>query len=136
MSSGLFRHIPIKNVFLIDSLGALITASLLIQLLARFYEIFGIPEPTLYLLAYIAIGFSLYSFICHILKPKKWKIYLKIIALANLLYCVLTMSLIGYHHTSITVIGVLYFLGEIVIVTGLSFREFELAKKQQMTQYE
>jgi hypothetical protein len=50
-----------KNLFLLDSLGALLSAILLGVILVSFENAFGMPQKTLYTLSYTAIIFSIYS---------------------------------------------------------------------------
>ncbi|MCF6348539.1 MAG: hypothetical protein L3J20_09610 [Flavobacteriaceae bacterium] len=79
-----------KKLFLIDSLGAFITAFLLGVVLTRFEVVFGMPKTVLYYLSLIALIFSIYSICCHFLLEKNWKPYLKGIIIANLTYCLIT----------------------------------------------
>ena len=46
-----------KKLFLIDSLGALISAVMLGLVLTRFEHIFGMPQNVLYFLSFIACTF-------------------------------------------------------------------------------
>ncbi|BBM83753.1 hypothetical protein UABAM_02107 [Candidatus Uabimicrobium amorphum] len=109
-----------KNIFLIDGLGALLSAALLGIVLPLFHV--GIPTTTLYLLALIAFVFSLYSLRCHFVKSQR-NLWLKLIMTANLLYCALTLFLVVYHWSTMTYIGAIYFLGEISIIVILVWIE-------------
>ena len=128
MNRSLLGKITQSNVFLIDGLGASVTAFFL-TLLARFESLFGIPGQPLHLLAVIAAIFSIYSWVCHLSKPRNWRLLLRIIAVANLTYCCLTVILIGYYYQSITILGLLYFLGEMLVIALLVNRELSLAKQ-------
>jgi len=87
------------------------------------------PEQTLIYLALIPIAFAVYSFSCYFFMGKKWRTLLKIIAFANLGYCVLTFSMLFFHQSELTILGIAYFLIEIIIVAGLAFFEFKIAAK-------
>jgi hypothetical protein len=50
------------------------------------------------------------------LNPNSWPIYLLIIALANLLYCCLTIYLLFSQSSSTTLLGKAYFIIEIVTI--------------------
>lgn len=117
-----------KNLFLIDSLGALLTALLLFFVLKRFDEFFGMPVNILNFLSAIALIFFIYSFACHIFLRSNWKKYMRIIITANSLYALLTLSLVIYYLKILTLLGVGYFIIEIIIVSGLVFVEIRTVK--------
>jgi len=108
-----------KRLFLIDSLGALVTAFMLGVVLVRLEHIFGMPRSVLYILSLVALGFMVYSFCCYLFVGKNWRPFLTVIAIANLLYCCVTLGLIFYLWEQLTTLGVVYFLGEIIIIVAL-----------------
>jgi hypothetical protein len=112
-----------KKLFLTDSLGALITASLLTGLLANFNLYFGMPQNVLYVLASVACGFAVYSALCYFFVTTNWKPYLRFIGISNLLYCCATIALVVYFYQDLTALGVIYFAGEVGIVVTLSIIE-------------
>ncbi len=118
-----------KRIFLIDGLGALLTAVLLSQVLGRFTDFFGVNQSILYLLALIALAFAIYSFTNHFLKNQLriWKRNLRIIAIANVIYCVTTVVFLFYLYDQLTVYAWIYFLGEITIILLLARWEFTIA---------
>ncbi len=120
-----FKKQP-RLFFLIDGIGALITSLLLFTVLTPFNEYFGMPKHLLYPLALIAIGFSLYSFTCYALKTKNWKLFLLIIAVANIIYCLLTIGLVLYNLSHMTILGIAYFMGECIIIGILVFVEIKI----------
>lgn len=121
-----FHSLHISKVFILDALGACLTALLLSQLLARFVDFFGMPKTVLFPLALIAAVFALYSFIMFLVKGGK--VALKIIAVANLAYCILSSTLVLHYFYELTAWGILYFAGEIVIVFSLSLFEWRRAR--------
>jgi hypothetical protein len=105
-----------KRIFLIDGLGALLSAILLIAVMARFEDFIGIPQGILYLLSGIASFFALYSLACSFLVLERWRVFLKIILLANAVYCLLTIGVLLYFSQSLTILGLAYFLAELSVV--------------------
>lgn len=115
-----------KRLFLIDGFGAFLTAFFLFAILRTFNEYFGMPKTTLDFLSIIALAFSVYSFCCFFLVNNNWHPFLRAISIANLLYCCLTLGLVIYNYPRLTILGVTYFLIEIVIVCGLVFFEINV----------
>lgn len=119
-----------KRLFLIDGIGAMLTAFLLSQVLARYEATFGMPRKNLYILAGIAACFAAYSLFCHLLITHHARPFLKGIAIANTLYCMTTLSWVGYLYASLTEWGIAYFIGEILIVMALVRIEWSVAHKE------
>jgi hypothetical protein len=115
-----------QKLFLVDSLGALLSAILLGLVLIRFENTFGMPQNVLYALAVIPCIFSIYSFLCFLRKTAHWRTCMKIIATANLLYCCLTVGLMVCFYERLTVLGLIYFVLEIIIVISLAVIEWEI----------
>lgn len=120
-------RISAKLLFLIDGLGAITTALLLSQLLARFEPLFGMPRPVLFVLAGIAACFAVYSLLCYFLLTADFRPFLKGIAIANTSYCVATMGLMLFHFSALTWLGIAYFVGEIAVVLALAYVEYQKA---------
>lgn len=112
-----------KRLFLLDGIGALITATLLIALLSNFESTFGVPPTVLYTLAGIAIVFGIYSLTCYLKLRDHWQPFLRAIAMGNLSYCILTVFLLVVFAPEITIFGVAYFVAEILIVSSLAAYE-------------
>lgn len=116
-----------KTIFLIDGIGAFLTAFFLFVVLKNYNAYFGLPKTTLNYLSIIALLFSIYSLSCFYLVNKNWHTFLKVISIANLLYCCLTIYLVMYYYTQITAIGLTYFILEISIILILAFVEIFIA---------
>jgi hypothetical protein len=112
-----------KTLFLIDGLGALLTAFILMAVLKPYHEYIGMPRPVLTWLSLIAVCFCLYSITCSFLVKTNERLFIGIIITANLLYCLLTTGLVLYHYSNLTVLGVTYFLAEIIVIVVLVFFE-------------
>lgn len=113
-----------QKLFLADSLGALVTALLTGVVLAQFETFFGVPAQTLYLLAIAPALYAVYSFVCYLRFPASWRLLMRIIASANLLYVIVVNVWMLFFQPGITGWGMLYFVGEFFIVAGISLIEF------------
>lgn len=118
----------IKTLFLIDGLGALLSASLLGLVLPRFEDSVGMPPAILYPLAGVAGLFCLYSLTCYTRPSLQQPRYLRLIAGANLSYCALTLGCVIYLTRSLSWLGHAYFIGEIMLVVGLALVEMRQAR--------
>ncbi len=117
------------KIFLLDATGAMIsTFSLLIPY--SFEEFFGMPTPVVRYFIFIAILCCIFSTTIYLLNVNKWKVYLKIITLINICYCIFT----GYHLldnlNTITVYGYIYFIVEIIIILTLANIEWRVSSKK------
>lgn len=116
-----------KKLFLIDGFGALLSAFLLGVVLVEFEDLFGIPRLTLYVLASFPCFFAAYDFYCYLKIKDKIGRYLKGIATANLLYCVLSIGLAFYHLELLSSFAWIYIVLEIIIVIALALFELKTA---------
>ncbi|MFD1602269.1 hypothetical protein ACFSJW_18520 [Flavobacterium artemisiae] len=114
-----------KNIFLLDSFGALLTTIMLYFILRRFNAFFGLSKDIFEHLSSIAFTFFIYSISCYFFVQQKWKAFLKIICTANILYCTLIFCIIIYNYESISTLGIVYFLGEIAVIAGIVFLEIK-----------
>ena len=118
-----------KRLFLIDSIGAGLTVFMLLVVLLPFEKHIGMPPSTLWFLAVPAFVFALYSACCFWLVRTRWRLFLNLIALANLVYCGFTAGLIMIHYDQLTGPGVTYFTLEIGIICALVWVERRAATR-------
>lgn len=118
-----------KTLFLIDSLGAMLTAFALCVVLIPFNKYFGIPITVLTYLSAIAAYFCIYSTICFFFLKENWSPFIKAISIANVLYCILTIGVVIVHYSILTPIGITYFLVETILICGLVYIERNVAAK-------
>lgn len=121
-----FTNNPGK-LFLIDSIGAALTAFFLFFVLGHFNEYFGMPTNILTYLSGIAVLFCAYSAACFLLLKGNWAPFLRVISIGNSMYCVLTMALLFIYFRDLTVLGLTYFLMEIVLIFSIVYLEFRIA---------
>ncbi len=119
-----------RQLFLIDGLGAVLTATLLSQVLVRWQTLFGVPAAVLYALAGVAACFAVYSLGCYLLLREGHARYLRAIAIANTAYCLVTLGLLAY-LPDISWLGIAYFTGEIIIILLLVNLEFRKAAEPE-----
>ncbi len=117
-----------KTVFLIDGLGAILTAFLLMTVLRNFSEYFGMPRDTLTTLSITALIFALYSFSCFVFSNNTTQKLLLPIIIANLSYCVFTLGFVIYFHNRLTILDIAYFLVEILMISALVYIELKTLK--------
>lgn len=117
-----------KKIFPIDGFGAIFSALMLGIVLVRLESVFGIPVPTLYFLAILPCLFAVYDFYCYFKIEKRLGLYLKVIAIINIIYCFISIGLAIYHIEEIKNLGWIYILSEVLIVFLLSIIELRIAK--------
>ena len=120
-----------QKLFLIDGLGALLTAILTGLVLTTFEQYFGIPKMVLYYLAAVAGLFAIYSLWNTISMQQNWPTLMTIIALANLTYCSATLALVIYHRQKVTYLGMAYIALETIVVVVLAMVELKMARQKQ-----
>jgi len=118
-----------RTLFLIDGLGAIISAVMLGIVLPRFEHLIGMPAVVLKGLTIAATMFAIYSLTCYAIQPKRWHIYLRTIGIVNLLYCAVSIGLVIYYYPQLTVLGILSFAVEKIIVFSLAMLEIKTSMK-------
>ena len=116
-----------RKLILIDAIGAILSSIIIVFGLIYLDDILGMPKKILRLLAVIPLFYFIYSLFCY-LKIEKLNNFLKIIALANLCYCLLTLTFVFYHFTKLTIFEILYFILEIIVLIILSIIELKTSK--------
>ncbi len=117
------------KLFLIDGLGASLSAFLLGIVLVKLEHIFGIPPSALYFLAAIPIFFAIYDFYCYQKENQQLSPYLKGIAILNLVYCWVSIGFALYHRQDIKFWGWYYIISEVAIIVMLVIIELKLANR-------
>ncbi len=121
-----------QNIFIYDAIGAAITSLLVVFLVGKSPNFFGLEPKVCIILGLIAFGFSIYSLISHFLpRSFAFRFRLGFIAISNFLYCLFTFlivfGMIEFSSTrEVTLWGKLYFIGEIMIVLMLVFVELRM----------
>ncbi len=105
-----------KNIFILDAVGALISAACLGIVLPMMQNWVGLPVTTLYFLSMFPMLFAVYSLSCFYYVDHANPKWLNIISTLNTLYCILTFSILCFHWNDVQNFGALYFISEIIIV--------------------
>jgi hypothetical protein len=116
-----------RRLLLADALGAMLTVALTVGVLARWTHLFGMPAEALHQLAMAGSVFAMYSFSCCLFVRRSAAPFLRIIALANMGYCVATMVLCVVYRAQITSLGWVYFVGECLVIVALAAVEMRVA---------
>jgi len=116
-----------RKLFLLDGIGAVVSAFSLGIVLMNLQQYIGMPKEKLFYLAIAPCFFAAFSFFCYLRKQKKWRKLLSIIAVANLIYCIITFALLFIDQATLKPLGYTYFILEIIIVVTLVYVEFKVA---------
>jgi hypothetical protein len=122
-----------KMIFLIDSIGAFLSANFLLIILSFLQTEFGIFDKRFNFLVGTSYIISISSFCCYYWIDKLWRVFLRTIAIVNLLYCILTTIFLVNFCQSITLLGLAYFIFEITIIICLAVIELKTAQKKYIT---
>jgi hypothetical protein len=116
-----------RTLFLLDGLGAALTTFSLFFVVRYYYDYFGMPANILTYLSVIGLVYCAYSMSCYFLLTDYRASYLRIIGISNFLYCILTMTLLYSYYNSLTQIGLIYFLAEVLVIVLLAYIELRVA---------
>lgn len=123
-----FREQP-KLIFLVDGVGASVSAVFLGIVLTVFNESIGLSLSILFLLGGLALLFAVYSFTCFY-RSAPYRPYLLLIIIANTLYSFLTLALV-FFYSSLTTLGLVYFSLELMVMILLIYIEIKVFQKSE-----
>lgn len=117
-----------RSIFLLDGLGAVVSFLLTGLVLPYFSNLIGLSPQVLYALAGFPFVYAIFSLGCYkfALKTKPWM--LLIVIAANLVYCAISGIVISVFET-LTPLGRLLLIAEIIVVLGVIALEFNVYKK-------
>ena len=116
-----------QKLFLMDAIGALVSFVMLGFVLVTLQNHIGMPIPVLQYLAIAAFIFSLFSIANYYFPSVYSKKNLRVIAILNAVYALVTAILIITHWTDIKPLGLMYFSAEITILIFLARLELKVA---------
>ncbi len=117
------------TIFLIDALGAVL--SLIFLLVIYFNEqVFGMPQSVVQTFYWIALGLAVYSTLAYFSRSKAWRFSLRLLALLNFGYGLLTLIFVIREWSQLTPLGVGYFGAELLVILTLSAYEIRLAGRE------
>ncbi|MGJ8684798.1 MAG: hypothetical protein ACSHWW_09245 [Nonlabens sp.] len=117
-----------KDMFLLDAAGALLTAILLSLVIAPLESTFGMPKNVLYILSGLAFALFSYSISCYLLNKQNYKSLLLILIISNSMYIILSAGMIILYSTQLTLLGLFYFITEILVIAAVILFEFKIFK--------
>lgn len=118
----------IRKWFWLDGAGAMISASMIYFVLMPWHQRVGLSPSWLTGLAVAAGVFALYSLTIGALIKRPYPVFLRIIAILNTVYCLLTLSVLFLHFHAITWLGWVYFLVECSIIMLLVRKEWHACR--------
>lgn len=124
---SILEALTVRQLFLLDGMGAALTAVMLGVVLPALEPAFAMPRRILLLLALVAASFAVYSLTCHV-RAAGARLLLGI-AVANTAYCVSTLGLLLSLRGSLTWLDLAYFIGEILLIATLVIVEVRVARR-------
>lgn len=121
-----------RNIFLIDGIGALVSAMFTGLVLPFFSQWIGLSSWALYSLAVFPLIYGIYSLSCFWLVRTIWPMMLKAIIIANLFYCLIS-GVVVFIFPEITIWGRLLLGGEILIILGVVVIELRVYRNAFMS---
>jgi hypothetical protein len=105
-----------RIVFLVDGIGAFLSASVLLILLIFFQKETGIPPALLKTLIVIAVIYFCFAMFCYFVIQEAAAKMLKVLIVLNLLYCAANPAIVFFFWNELTLIGKLYLLFESMVL--------------------
>ena len=124
-----FSKNPYK-LFLIDGMGACLSLSLYLFVIIPWIVHIGMPVDKVYILTVLAAFYAIFSLTCYFLRVRQWQYFMKGISVANLLHSLISLLLVTVFWNQLTILGLFYFFGEILLVTTLAGIEWRTALKK------
>ena len=121
------QHLTPKKLFLIDGIGALLSAFLSGFVWAHLQHHIGLPVSTLYTLAIIALLYAFFDLVCY--SRNKGVDFVRGIAVLNMAYCGFLLVLSIQHSQTLTYFGWGIIVLECSVVALLACVEFSMASK-------
>ncbi len=121
-----------RTIFLLDGSGALLSSACLGLILTKFQAHIGMPAGVLSLLLLLALCFSVYSLTRYRFAQLSTSFWLKALIAGNLFYCLLSATFLVICWTSLTPLGIGYFVLEKAVVLGIVFLEARVLKKHYL----
>jgi hypothetical protein len=120
-----------RLVFLIDAIGAAISAVCLGFVLPQLHPHFQMPDQTLNFFASLAALFCIFSTFNFWRSPKNEKEVLKATAITNMFYSTLTATTLILLRNELTLFDFVYFTVEIIAILILARLEWNTALVQR-----
>jgi hypothetical protein len=116
-----------RRVFVLDGVGALVSAVILGLVLPPFDEALGTTRSALHALAALPVAFALYDLVCWAARVRWWRAAVRGIATANLLYPVFSAVTLWNDQVPLTGLGIAYFTAESATLWAIAALEYRVA---------
>ena len=112
----------------IDGTGAMLSLFMLLIVLPRFKEMFGLPEQMLSILAFVAGGIVLFNGYCQVFRQGHAGGCLRVLLVVNSLYLLLTIVLAFVNAASIQALWWTYLILEGLVLLVLAYVELQVIR--------
>jgi len=116
-----------KRLFKLDLVGAALSTMSICIIYWKLYAYFGLSEPLFEFLVIITLFIcNCSSYCCSSVndnEKKNHKPYLLKLIFINTFYCCITVTILIGFYSKLTLLGLTYFIVEIIIIIGLIFIE-------------
>lgn len=128
MNSWIQTLLTERNIFLLDAIGAVVSATVTGLVLPMFSEWIGLPLSFLYFLAAFPLVYGIYSLSCYwfVKAIRPWM--LLTIVIANLAYCLISGAVL-LAFPGLTIWGGLFLTSEILIIFLVVALELKVYRK-------
>jgi len=121
-----------KQMCLIDTIGAFVSAFMHGVVLPIFHDLIGMPKIAFYVLAVFPLIYFIYDLRTYLHKNPNWSSYFRNIIFFNLGFCVFSILAMFYFRHDLTNIGWIYLVLEILVVlfiVGLENKTLKTLRK-------
>lgn len=120
-----------RQLFAVDAAGAFLTIILLLGVVRPLHQWMGLPPFVPVLLACIAVGLLVASGSCYLWVRQRLPVWYTAIGLGNVAYCLIAVTVLATCCPAITIWGVLWFAGELLIILALAAVELRIIAPKQ-----
>jgi hypothetical protein len=124
-------HTGSRQLFAVDAAGAFLTMILLLGVVRPLHAWMGLPPFVPLLLACIAIGLLVASGSCYLWVRQRLPMWYTAIGLGNVAYCIIAITILATCCPGITLWGILWFAGELLIILALAAVELRIIAPKQ-----
>ncbi|MDZ4082696.1 MAG: hypothetical protein U1E10_07160 [Bdellovibrionales bacterium] len=122
-----------KQLFLFDSMGGLLSATVPLFILWQFESQFGLPRELLIAMAVTGFLYGAYSLICALRIESRWSFFLKILVVANSAYLISLLAYTVLHFSDLSHLGLAYLLVDhLVLISVIAIEISALAAISKM----
>lgn len=117
-----------RRMFVLDGLGAAVSAVALGLVLPRFSAQVGASPSALHFVAAIPVGIAAFDLACALTRPRAWRGALRLVACANLAYPWISAAALWGDELPLLLLGHAYFGVEFAVVAALGAFQLHLAR--------